>query len=766
MTLRTTTIHGEDERFQFSPSICATVEDRYHAWLELNDGECILRTDFGFSHDAEGFLQRPLLVSHNGVVHMLWSEQTADGRWPLAHTSLNDGGLTSVDYLTAGNRRPIDLTASTDSGSLLVAYESMSENGADIRGLRFEDGTWNEEHVLSAEGVDAAHDAAISFNSDGTGYIAYTAFRDGWYEIEARKFDGDSWSEPTTLTEGKALAGYPTVQTLANDGAWFGWTTYEGMPHENTYVTHERRNDQHSFFSGRRITVSHWDGEIITKPKYDISWAPVDEQTLYSGQVFPAENGARPVLLEHDDSLWLVWLEYDTEQSRPHVAASALDGGQWTEPVVVEDTYGDAERLHWTRDPEDGVLIASGNDIRQTGWGTPSEISDSQGQCDVGHVALSAVDTDSRPDRTHNRRIHHTNWDARNPSIPDRDRTNDSGERLIFLDYHRHTDLSICSRRDDGEPALNLRMSRELLRLDSLALTDHCYNNDDLTRFKNARVMELFNWPGSFVTIPSYEWTGSQNTWSGDHYGHLNVHSFENSLPPLGTPTWKESELDTPERLWDRLSATTSLTIPHHTADRRHYFDPNLFAKMSQSPVVEIFQAERGSCELTNGPAATENPDVDGTRHYVQNHLASGVKVGFVGGGDHNGIALGGLWVDELTRRGIYDALRNRRSFATTGTTLALDTQIADANMGEVTSEPVKSVELQIEAMVPDGIQQLDVLYNNDRIHKVELDDRTVDGSFRIALDAECEHHWVYCRVLLSNGEVAWSSPVWITTDP
>ncbi|WP_254280641.1 DUF3604 domain-containing protein [Haloarcula marina] len=179
-------------------------------------------------------------------------------------------------------------------------------------------------------------------------------------------------------------------------------------------------------------------------------------------------------------------------------------------------------------------------------------------------------------------------------------------------------------------------------------------------------------------------------------------------MPPFGTPKLEDTPLSTPTYMWNELEDHRALKIPHHTANEVHYLRPVLFDNPEFASVVEIFQDIRGTCEVHEGPGVTRYADVDDPRCYVQSQLADGVKLGFIGG-DHFGLALGGVWVEELTREAIYEGLCVRRSFATTGTTLTLSTSIGYVSMG-----------------------------------------RTLEDS--------ANNHRVYPRIRFENGEVSWGA--------
>jgi hypothetical protein len=64
-----------------------------------------------------------------------------------------------------------------------------------------------------------------------------------------------------------------------------------------------------------------------------------------------------------------------------------------------------------------------------------------------------------------------------------------------------------------------------------------------------------------------------------------------------------------------------------------------------------------------------------------------GYHIGFIGSGEHNnmGVGLAALWVKEVNRKGIIEALRARRCFGTTGDKIFMEVKVNGVFMGETT---------------------------------------------------------------------------------
>jgi len=194
-------------------------------------------------------------------------------------------------------------------------------------------------------------------------------------------------------------------------------------------------------------------------------------------------------------------------------------------------------------------------------------------------------------------------------------------------------------------------------------------------------------------------------------------------------------------------------------------------------PVVEIFQDHRGSAEWLGAPAATSTTRVQGLgidgRGSLRRAWDKGLKVGVVASGDHGGVALAGVYVKEISREGILEGLRARRCFATSGDRLLLDFRVNGTFQGgEVTlterprgaenARPPLAVTLRAEVLR--RVQRV-VLVQDGHESLVETPDsevRTLDFEWEVE-SPFIGTSYFYVRIESADGELAWSSPVWVT---
>ncbi|MEO7649300.1 MAG: hypothetical protein ABIZ80_02450, partial [Bryobacteraceae bacterium] len=141
---------------------------------------------------------------------------------------------------------------------------------------------------------------------------------------------------------------------------------------------------------------------------------------------------------------------------------------------------------------------------------------------------------------------------------------------------------------------------------------------------------------------------------------------------------------------------------------------------------------------------------------------AKGLRLGVQSSSDHvsTHISYAALYVERIDRDSIFEALRARRTFAATDN-LAVDFGIAGHLMGEeVKLRAGQPFSARIAGTSP--VQRVSVIRDNQIVH-------TVDGagpevSFQYTdREKSAGTSYYYLRVEQKDGQLAWSSPIWVT---
>ncbi|AIY00457.1 hypothetical protein ART_0858 [Arthrobacter sp. PAMC 25486] len=231
------------------------------------------------------------------------------------------------------------------------------------------------------------------------------------------------------------------------------------------------------------------------------------------------------------------------------------------------------------------------------------------------------------------------------------------------------------------------------------------------------RLTEEVNVDGSFVSLLSFEW---HSMTYGDHCVYYKS----------GTGPLEPAQAQSLEELREVLrglgkAGLEAFVIPHHIgyrADRRginwNTYDPEL------SPVVELVSMH-GCGESADAPRNylhTMGPRDAGSM--ADRGLELGNTFGFIGSTDHHSAHPGShghgramVWAEELTRDGIWDAIKNRRTYAATGDRIMLATSIDGHPMGAEYTNPGMR-EITVEVLGGDTVDYVEIMRNNEVIAK------------------------------------------------
>jgi hypothetical protein len=336
--------------------------------------------------------------------------------------------------------------------------------------------------------------------------------------------------------------------------------------------------------------------------------------------------------------------------------------------------------------------------------------------------------------------------------------------RLYFGDIHGHSRISDGT----GTPEDYYRFAREVSRLDIAALTDHA--DHGTIPVKGAvwdRIKKAANDaydPGRFVTFLGFEWTN----WVS---GHRNVYYRDGDGPVFMSI---DPASDTPEKIWKLLEPLEAMTVAHHVGGGPIGTDWSIAPPPSKEWLVEICSIH-GSSEYYGGEAMIYSPKKGA---FVRDALARGYKLGIIASGDTHdghpgrrsvGSAVNGLVAvhsPELTREAIWEAFRKRQVYGTSGPKIILNFRVADSPMGSEVNWPASkgALPLAVRAVACDNIDVIEIVRNGEPI----LGARG-NGVFAQFLIQDPEppqgESWYYVRVVQKDGNMAWSSPVWVNVD-
>ncbi len=313
--------------------------------------------------------------------------------------------------------------------------------------------------------------------------------------------------------------------------------------------------------------------------------------------------------------------------------------------------------------------------------------------------------------------------------------------------------------------------ARDCAGVDFAACTSLAMQMDEAQWKEVVEAANRFSEAGKYVSLPAYEWFGTL-----EQDGNKNVYFLDGQeIPKLDS---RSSGSNHPEKLWKRLESLEgrALTIPHHSASavigtRWRWHDPRF------QRLVEIY-----SCWGNSEAHGCERPLVNPARYQgqsVQDALEKGYRLGIIAGSDthtsqpgfSNRLRLknawqGGLacvWAKTFDREGIFRALWERRCYGTTGARIILEFFLNDAPMGsEIQLDVSTERKLKICAEACSLVLKIVIIKNAREIHVTEPNQESVSLEWVDSKGKERESDYYYIRLLQDNGEMAWSSPVWV----
>ncbi|HUH12748.1 MAG TPA: CehA/McbA family metallohydrolase, partial [Longimicrobiales bacterium] len=614
---------------------------------------------------------------------------------------------------------------------------------------------------------------ALVADDDGV-WLAFDEYRGDYdYDVALRRIDRDE--RAAYVTAGPALEQAAALAPAPGPGVWVAW--------------HSNRSDGGGTGVPRWIELRRWDGRVLAYPP------PMPDRDLAARESI--QSFEFPTLLADGERVWVF--------GRPSQGfyAQVLSGEAWTRltPFGLEGWGGRGQVVPAVRGPDGaawtvrrdiGAILLQRLALEEAGVagaaGTPAGAADAHGEAahtaDTPAGAAGHAHPGDAGSHSHGTGPgQHTHGPTRPLARADATAAGGSGVevdgyRLFFGDIHQHSSLS------DGMGTVEdtYTRSRDRYGLDFAALADHeWFVRNRLLPSEWAYIQAVnasFHDPGTFVSIPAYEWTGRRYPLGP---GHKNVY-----FPDEGRPIYSLTDTlfdETPE-LFAQLKRDGAVAVPHHigwTGTDWEHHDP------VAQPEVEIVSVHGAFEHMGNEPIVHRG----GTPGmFVQDGWARGLRFGVLGSSDGHGLAwhhgvgrkedpwqqgLTGVWAPELTREAVFEALKARRVYATSGAPIRLwlearggeGAAVEEAPRAEMGGELSVSGPPTLESRVVGTarVRYVYLLRDNAVIHSYGGDaDGGRYGSFTfVDEDVAPGTHWYYLRVVQEDGEVAWSSPIWVT---
>jgi hypothetical protein len=729
---------------------------------------------------------RPALAASGSEVWCVWTTSEPDRVSSIWYSRCSGNAWTTAARLLPEEPRAHQNPeiAAGPGGRAAVVYQVHTGKAYDIH-LRIWDGkAWSIPQSLNAPGIDG-WDPAVTFDSKGLVHAVWCGFQDGDYDIYWKRGE----AEPRRLSARGEYDLHPSIAPSSDGTVWVSWDVVV-IPHHassgRTTITGANLKKGMDESHGKAGAKSSIDVRVLDGDTIRVPGKPREEITAPKGYLI-AHCGMAKIAVGPAGEPWIFHRALRRAANVGGIGyywdllGRPFRQGRWQEPVRFAEADGYLEEPGLATSPE-GIRVAYGGEHRSAHLGRGAKVP----AADESQPHDHHRDFDSR--RGWNGETYLATAEALGPGpertamagagAPD-DRhlqprprmkpysTDIAGKtaHLYFGDLHRHSNVSRCSQGGEPTPDDLYRYGTDICRYDFFGLSDHAedprqtgYDVIDYYWWKQQKLADLYHIPGFMSVLYNLEWS------LGFPHGHHNTVFPARPTQRLDRSIAASSTLAKGWKVLDE-NHVKAITIPHTGADPSMGTAWDVQDDRYQR-VCEIFQACRGSYEHPGCPREFSN--TRNKKGFYWNALEKGYHVGVISSSDHGyGVAYACVYAPENTREAIWQALYDRRCYGSTTYGLILELKSGEHFMGEEwASKEAPALEIFVKGAAP--IRSVEILGRSKVLHAEGGVDKPLGANeHRIRWTdpdwgAQTAEQWYYVRVIQSDDEMAWSSPVWV----
>ena len=707
-------------------------------------------------------------------VWVVWSEQL-EGNWDLFGCYLDGDDWSPIERLTDDPQPDAFHALAKDAnGFLWLVWQGFRHGQSDILARRFNGTEWSiPEQVSQSPAND--WEPAISADSQGTLHVGWDTYDKGNYDVMLRSFSAGAWSEPVAIASTARYEAQVSLECDDRDRLWAVWKESGIEWGKDTGFRILKQGTR--LYDEGSIGIAVREGSSWKTPAADINRTLPDD--------LRGHNDLPQLRVDGDGRMWIFFrhrlLRFQRPPNTGHWAAWEIwgtfyQGDKWIAPLHLPFSGGRMDMRWGVESDADGRLFAA--------WPTDKrdyeEFLFQEG--DVYAARLPVPEYAPEPPKLEPRVTRqlvmsspiHSNEPTNIETI--RDYTIQSGGkryRIYRGDTHRHTEFSFDGNKD-GSLLQAYRYALDAASLDYFGVSEHIGKNlpdgtrgaagakeTDYYRWLGQKTADLLTLKGSFVPLYVYERSARFPN------GHRNILFADRGNPGLPIPPEEQQGPVPASALYDYLRRYDGISIPHTPTGSGTDWREN---DPSVEPLVEIYQGMRSSAEYEGAPRAPHHDDpITGPPRsvgFVWNAWAKGHKIGVQASSDHYSthVSYACTIAEEFTRRGLLDAMRMRHSYGATDNIVLdyrLRTDRKEYLQGDIVGEAA-AFELWLNVIGTAAIRQIDIIKNNTFVHTRQDLARQVSFTF-VDNDRTAGESYYYVRVQQVDGQIAWSSPIWVT---
>ncbi|MBM3814335.1 MAG: hypothetical protein FJW20_22150 [Acidimicrobiia bacterium] len=717
--------------------------------------------------EKPGDLFGTAVAASGGTTMVVWSEHIGDD-WHLK-ARIHDGtALGAVQNLTSGKGNNLfHQVAAVGRGNFHVVWQSWRGGRSDIYLRSFTAGKWTSEMNLSdPKRHPRANDwsPAVAVARNGTVYVAWDGYATGNYNVYMREVKNNAPGPLIQVTNSTRFHAHPSLAVDAQDRVWVAWD--EG-PENWGKDTGFLLTGGTGIYHARTVRVAVYAAGLWQAPlRQPDDVVPYGFKRYFHTPRLAADSAGRIWLFARPrtssrlpTSLWAAGGKWE-------VTATYYHGDRWSDLFLIPESIGRNEGELRIAPSSDGHVYAAWVTDQRL-WGGPNfGHPPRNNEIMVTRLRAAAAATPAlapRPPDPPGGLASEPKEREQLAAIRSHVITSSGKTYRIYRgDMHRHTDISLDGA-GDGSLWDAYRYAMDAANMDYFLVTDHQSGEQPYTWWRIDKSGDMFHVPGFFTAM-----FGTERS-LGYPNGHRNL-VFARRGVPLLEITAEERKSDTGPRLYPYLRKYKGIATSHtsHTnmgTDWRDN-DPDL------EPVVEIFQGARTSAEHEGAPLSPTEIRTElhagGYRPlgFVWKAWEKGYKLGTQASSDHvsTHTSYSCVIAENPSRETLLEALRKRHSYGATSN-IVLDYRLRAGTIEALQGDVVKigalpELTATITATAP--LKKVVVVRDNQYIFSAEPNGETYTLRYRENQLTPGEHYY-YVRVEQQDGNMAWSSPVWVT---
>ncbi len=750
------------------------------AWIGYrNSGNEILARRFDGQHwgDTQPISEKPgdyYLVKMGrdgkGRPWAVWSAQV-DGNWDLYARHLEGSSWSATERLTTNPQQDIFHNLVSDAkGNLWLTWQGFRNGTSDVLARRFDGSRWSREEKVSSSPANDWEPVIVA-DSKGAVYVGWDSYGAGNYDVLMRKWADGKWGDEVSVATTPKYEAHISLAVDNQDRIWAAWNESGVNWGKDTGWVLNREGTR--LYQWRAIGLGIYDDSGWRAPASDVNAALPEELRGYNDfpKLFPDADGRVWLYFRHRTTrIGDIPSDAPAHRAAWEIWGTTLEGSRWSQPLHFPRT-GFRQDARWG-------LAADGEGNVWAGW--PMDNRDYEEflfeHADVYAAKLPKLETTptaptlvARVEEEIPAYAIHLEEEKDLAAIRAYEIKSEGKTYRIYRgDTHRHSEISMDGN-NDGSLLQTYRYAIDAAQLDFLLASEHNPLGGpdiDYINWLLQQTADVLSVSDAFQPFYGYERSLRYPN------GHRNILFASRGNPTLPISDAERIGEEGSERLYEYLRKYDGIAISHTSAssgmgtDWRDN-DPEV------EPLVEIYQGDRVSNEYEGAPRAAYGENLRSApggfqrAGFVWNAWAKGYKLGVQAASDHlsTHISYACTIAEEFTREGMLEAMKKRHSYGATDN-IILDYRL-QADGKEYLQGDIVSVNgdfrLSVKVIGTSPIRQIDVIRDQTFVHNRQNLGQETSFSF-VDNEAEAGEHYYYVRVLQNDGNLAWSSPIWVSS--